>query len=71
MAKRTIEVITSDLTGEDIPDGKARTIAFSYDGTDYSIDLTVAEGKDFDKAMKQYIEHAEQVTAAPPAPPPG
>ena len=39
MAKRVIEVLTSDLSGADLGDD-GQTIEFSYQGVDDSIDLT-------------------------------
>jgi hypothetical protein len=58
MAKRTIELLVSDLSGDELEAGKGRTVNFSYDGTDYTIDLTDKEAAGFDKAVAMYIEHA-------------
>lgn len=60
MAKRVIEVLTSDLSGDDLGDD-GQTIEFSYQGVDYSIDLTKAEANDFDKAVTTYTRHARRV----------
>lgn len=61
MAKRTIEVLTSDLSGDEMKPGEGRTIEFSVDGKDYSIDLTDKEAAGFDKAIAMYVEHATKL----------
>lgn len=59
MAKRTIEVLTSDLSGDEIKDG--RTVTFAFDGVQYEIDLTDKEIAGFEKSIAMYIEHATRV----------
>lgn len=61
MAQKVITLIVSDLSGDEMAAGKGDTIAFSYRGTDYSIDLTDKEAAGFDKAIAMYIEHATKV----------
>ena len=63
MARRTIQIFVSDISGQEVPENKARTIEFSYDGQSYTLDLTVEEGKGFDKAIKQYVDAAQPVAA--------
>jgi len=58
MASRTITQLVSDLSGDDIDEGKGETIAFSYRGASYSIDLTDKEVAGFDKAIEVYTAHA-------------
>lgn len=58
MAKKTIEIITSDLSGEELERGEGETIIFSVGGADYSVDLTDAEAKDFYAAFDKYIKVA-------------
>jgi hypothetical protein len=60
MAKRVIEVLTSDLSGADLGDD-GQTIEFSYQGVDYSIDLTKKEANDFDKSLTRYTTNARRV----------
>lgn len=62
MAKRVIEVLTSDISGDEMKPGEGRTIDFSVDGTSYSIDLTDKEAQGFDKAIAIYVEHATKVS---------
>jgi hypothetical protein len=58
MAQRVITQLVSDLSGDDIADGKGETVEFSYRGASYSIDLTDKEAAGFDKAVAMYLEHA-------------
>lgn len=58
MGRKIIELIVSDLSGDEMEAGQGQTISFSYKGTDYSIDLTDKEAAGFDKAVAMYIEHA-------------
>jgi hypothetical protein len=58
MAQRVITQLVSDLSGDEIADGKGETIEFSYRGASYSIDLTDKEASGFDKSIALYLEHA-------------
>ena len=58
MAKKTIEIITSDLSGVELPPGDGETIIFSVGGADYSIDLTDAEAKHFYSTLEKYTKVA-------------
>ena len=61
MATRTetITHYTDDLDG-----GKAEgTVAFTYDGTSYEIDLSKKNKSAFDKAVKPYVDGARKVRA--------
>ena len=51
MAQRVITQLVSDLSGDEIVDGKGETIEFSYRGASYTIDLTEKEAAAFDKAV--------------------
>jgi hypothetical protein len=61
VASRVVTQLISDLSGDEIPDGKGETIEFAYRGTPYKIDLTNKEAAGFDKALAMYIEHATSV----------
>jgi hypothetical protein len=50
--------LISDVSGEEIADGRGETVEFAYRGTSYSIDLTAQEAADFDASMAVYLEHA-------------
>ena len=58
MARRVITQLVSDLSGDEITNGKGESIEFSYRGASYSIDLTDKEAAGFDKAIALYLEHA-------------
>ena len=57
MAKRVIT--ESDLSGE--PD--AVTVAFGFDGTAYTIDLTESEKEEFAKLLSPYLDVAEEASS--------
>lgn len=61
MAQRVITLLVSDLSGDEMKAGQGETVAFSYRGVDYTIDLTDKEATGFDKAVAMYIEHATKV----------
>jgi hypothetical protein len=58
MGRKVIELLVSDLSGDELEAGQGQTVEFSYKGTSYSIDLTDKEAAGFDKAIAMYIEHA-------------
>lgn len=61
MVQRVVTQLVSDLSGDEIPDGKGKTIEFSFEGTNYSIDLTDKEAAGFEKSIAMYIAHATKV----------
>jgi hypothetical protein len=65
MAKKTIEIITSDLSGEELERGKGRTILFSVDDSAYSIDLTDAEAEEFRTTLSKYTNVASRRSSRP------
>ncbi|HYO38099.1 MAG TPA: Lsr2 family protein [Nocardioidaceae bacterium] len=73
LAQRVITQLVSDLSGDEVVEGKGETVEFSYRGTSYTIDLTDKEAAGFDRAMAMYIDHATKTggarkrTAAPSA----
>ncbi|MEW1950670.1 Lsr2 family protein [Pseudarthrobacter sp902506025] len=60
MAKETIVVLRSDVSGEVIPEGEGETIAFSVGKNSYTIDLTSAEAAEFKKTLGKYTSVATQ-----------
>ncbi|PVG82131.1 hypothetical protein DDE18_15765 [Nocardioides gansuensis] len=58
MAKTTITQITDDLDGSK----DAQEVSFSYQGTDYTIDLGKKNMAAFEKALKPYISAATKVS---------
>ena len=59
MAQRVRTILISDLSGDEVEAG-GESIAFSYRGVNYTIDLTAKEAKGFDKAIAMYVEHARK-----------
>lgn len=60
LVARTLITVVDDLDGKDAgPDG--RTIAFSFDGVDYQIDLGVRNATKFEKAIGPFIDAATRV----------
>ena len=58
MGKRFIELLVSDMSGEELDAGRGETIEFSYRAKDYTIDLTEAEAESFDAAIQPFVEAA-------------
>lgn len=58
MAKRVIEVLTSDLSKEESED--VQTVKFSLNNQAYSIDLTKEEAEDFELLFQDYISVARK-----------
>jgi hypothetical protein len=58
MAKQTTTTITDDLDGTK----DATEVAFSYNGTDFTIDLSKKNAAAFEKALKPYIDAATKVS---------
>lgn len=61
MAQRVITQLISDLSGDEIAEGKGETVEFSFRGTSYKIDLTEKEAAGFDKAIATYVDNATKV----------
>ena len=57
MARKTIEVVIDDLTGEAL-DGDGRTVTFSYRNKKYSLDLSEANLEKFEQLLVPYIKAA-------------
>ncbi|MET0928348.1 MAG: Lsr2 family protein [Aeromicrobium sp.] len=68
MAKKTIEIITSDLSGEELDRGEGRTILFSVGDSAYSIDLTDDEAKEFHDTLAKYTSVAARRSGRSAAP---
>lgn len=64
MAQKQTVSYVSDLSGKEIDgteDGYNPSISFSFDGTDYTIDLTADEFEKFSKAMRPYMDAGTKV----------
>ena len=64
MAKTTIIQITDDLDGSK----DAKEVSFSFQGTDYTIDLSRKNLAAFEKALKPYVDAATKVSKGPARP---
>lgn len=57
-------VVTEHLT-DDLDGGKAdRTVTFTFDGTNYELELSAKNATGFEKAMRLFTTHARTVTPA-------
>lgn len=57
MARKTITILTDDLTDETLPDG-TRPVTFTYEGTGYEIFLSDKNRSQFENAIAPYLEKA-------------
>ena len=62
MAEKLIRQLIDDLDGKPIDDGFGDRIEFSYQGTDYVIDLRATTAEKFDAAVKPFVEAAAKVS---------
>lgn len=64
MGKNIIQTVTfvDDLKGTEFEEGQGETITYSFDGTNYEIDLTNANAEAFRKAMSKYVAASRVVT---------
>lgn len=61
MAKKTVEKFYSDLSGDEI-DTPSPTVAFTFDGVGYEVDLTEAERQTFADAVAPYVAVGRRAT---------
>lgn len=61
MAERVIRQLIDDLDGKPIDDGFGERIQFSYQGSDYLIDLRPTNADKFNAALQPYVKVAEKV----------
>ncbi len=64
MARHTQVTVMDDIDGSPA----AETIAFSYQGRDYEIDLSDSNATRFRTMMREYAGYARRVTVRAPAP---
>lgn len=60
MAQRVITILSSDISGEEIQDGKGETVSFALDGTSYEIDLTKKEADALRASLETYVKAARK-----------
>jgi hypothetical protein len=56
MAQRVEVVLTDDLDGTEVRNGKGETITFGLDGKTYEIDLSARNATALRKTLKPYID---------------
>lgn len=62
MAKKTITILSDDLTGEELPAG-TRSTRFAFDGVEYEIDLSASNVSALADALSPFIASARRVSA--------
>ena len=61
MARRQITLFTDDLDGTAIKEGKGGPVKFSFDGSDYEIDLSAKHKAQLEKALKPFIDAGKKL----------
>lgn len=61
MAKHEVVVLTDDIDGTEIKDGKGETVSFALDGTTYELDLTTKNADKFRGLFQDYIAAGRKV----------
>ena len=64
MAEIFVRQLIDDLDGKPIDTGLAHEVTFSYQGTDYRIDLRPTNADKLEAVFAPYIEVAEKVSSA-------
>jgi len=69
VAIRTLQVITDDFDGTELKPGQGQTVRFSFEGSDYAIDLSDKNYKRFTAEIEVWASKAHSPeNAAPGAP---
>lgn len=63
MAQRVVTILSSDISGEEIENGKGETVSFALDGIAYEIDLTADEAAALRSVLEDYIKAGRRTTA--------
>lgn len=56
MAQRVEVLLTDDLDGKELAEGKGETVRFTLDGVSYEIDLSTRNATALRKALTPYVE---------------
>lgn len=62
MAQKVTTHLIDDLTGDTIEDGAGRTVAFSFDGAHYEIDLSDDNAEALRETLSDYVAAARKVS---------
>lgn len=65
--RKVVEQLIDDLTGEPIAEGDGKTVAFSFEGKAYEIDLADENVDAFREALAPYIKAARAASGSAPA----
>lgn len=62
MAKKVVQLVEfiDDMDGSEVSESDIETIAFTWDGAAYEIDLKPANAKKFAAAVKPYVDSARR-----------
>lgn len=66
MAQRTIVQLTDDLDGKPIADTDGETVALTYRGQSYELDLSNKNLEALDKVLEKYISAARKTGSTSP-----
>jgi hypothetical protein len=61
MAQKVSVTLVSDLSGDEIKDGKGETVTYSLDGVTYEVDLTSKEADKFRGLFQDHIAVSRKV----------
>lgn len=70
MARRTVTILSCDLCDDGADDPNAVTVAFSYSGRDYELDLCAAHAEEVRATLSGWARRGHRAGEAPPAPSP-
>ena len=69
MAQKTVVTVVCDLPHDDEVEGR-ETVAFSFDGTSYEIDVCTSHAKELHDKFSEYTDSARKVSGGGGRPPP-
>lgn len=55
------EILVDDIDGTELKDGQGETVTFTYEGTEYSIDLSNKNKKKLDDALAPFVGNATKL----------
>jgi hypothetical protein len=61
MSQKVQVLLTDDLDGTDIPEGKGETLTFALDGQTYEIDLSTKNANALRKTLAPYVDAGRRV----------
>jgi hypothetical protein len=68
MARKTLVQMIDDVDGSVIKEGQGESIEFGIGGNQYRIDLNLKHANELHEQLAFWIEHAEKISGAAPAP---